>query len=35
MYPDGENYVVSPVVKSPTPLRRGKLVFKAINTSDF
>jgi hypothetical protein len=34
LYPDGDNYVVSPAVKSPTPLRRGKLIFTAINTSD-
>lgn len=34
LYPDGNNYVVSPAVKSPTPLRRGKLIFRAINTSD-
>lgn len=35
LYPAGDNYVVSPAVKRPTPLRRGKLVFKAVNTSDF
>jgi uncharacterized protein len=35
LYPAGDNYVVSPAVKTPTPLRRGKLVFKAVNTSDF
>ncbi len=34
LYPDGDNYVVSPAVKSPTPLRRGKLIFRAINTND-
>lgn len=34
LYPAGDNYVVSPAVKTPTPLRRGKLVFKAVNTSD-
>lgn len=35
LYPAGDNYVVSPAVKTPTPLRRGKLVFKSVNTSDF
>jgi hypothetical protein len=34
LHPAGDNYVVSPAVKTPTPLRRGKLVFKAVNTSD-
>ena len=34
LYPAGDNYVVSPAVKTPTPLRRGTLVFKAVNTSD-
>ena len=34
LYPCGDNYVVSPAVKSPTPLRRGKLIFNAINTVD-
>jgi len=34
LYPEGDNYVVSPAVKSPTPLRRGKLIFRAINTND-
>jgi hypothetical protein len=34
LYPAGDNYVVSPAVKTPTPLRRSKLVFKAVNTSD-
>jgi len=34
VYPDGENYVVSPAVKRPTPLRRGTLVFRAVNTCD-
>ncbi len=32
LYPAGDNYVVSPAVKTPTVLRRGKLVFKAVNT---
>ena len=32
LYPAGDNYVVSPAVKTPTFLRRGKLVFKAVNT---
>lgn len=32
LYPAGDNYVVSPAVKTPTPLRRGELVIKAINT---
>lgn len=34
IYPAGDNYVVSPAVKTPTPLRRGKLVFRAVNTGD-
>jgi hypothetical protein len=34
LYPDGDNYVVSPAVKTPTRLRRGERVFKAVNTSD-
>jgi predicted AAA+ superfamily ATPase len=34
LYPAGDNYVVSPAVKTPTPIRRGKLVFKAVSTSD-
>jgi uncharacterized protein len=33
LYPAGENYVVSPTVKTPTLLRRGELIIKAINTS--
>jgi len=32
LYPAGDNYVVSPAVKTPTFFRRGKLVFKAVNT---
>ena len=32
LYPAGDNYVVSPAVKTPTFLRRGNLVFKAVNT---
>jgi uncharacterized protein len=35
LYPDGENYVVSPAVKTPTLMRRGHLVFKALDTKDF
>ena len=35
LYPAGDNYVVSPAVKTPAPFRRGKLVFKAVNTSHF
>ncbi len=34
LYPAGENYVVSPAVKTPTPLRRGELVFRAVNTGN-
>lgn len=34
LYPEGENYVVSPAVKAPTLIRRGELIFKAINTAD-
>jgi predicted AAA+ superfamily ATPase len=34
LYPAGDNYVVSPAVKTPTPIRRGKRVFKAVSTSD-
>lgn len=33
LYPAGDNYVVSPTVKTPTLLRRGELIIKAINTS--
>lgn len=32
LYPAGDNYVISPAVRTPTPLRRGKLIIKAINT---
>ncbi|MEE4639464.1 MAG: DUF4143 domain-containing protein, partial [Wenzhouxiangella sp.] len=32
LYPHGENYVVSPAVRSPTRMRRGDLVFTAVNT---
>lgn len=35
LYPAGNNYVVSPGVKTPTPFRLGKLVFKAVNTNHF
>jgi hypothetical protein len=35
LYPAGDNYVVSPAAKTSTPFRRGKLAFKAVNTSDF
>jgi len=35
LYPAGDNFVVSPGVKTPTPFRRGKLVFKAVNTNHF
>ena len=35
LYPAGDNYVVSPAVKTPTRLRRGELVFTACNTGDF
>ena len=34
MYPDGDNYVVSPAVITPALMRRGHLVFKALNTKD-
>ena len=34
LYPDGDNYVVSPAVKTPTLMRRSHLVFKALNTKD-
>lgn len=32
LYPTGDNYIVSPAVKTPRLLRRGKLVFNAVNT---
>lgn len=32
LYPDGDNYIVSPAVKKPYRLRRGKLVFTACST---
>ncbi|NGP53568.1 ATP-binding protein [Thioalkalivibrio sp. XN8] len=32
LYPAGDNYVVSPTVKTPTLLRRGELIIKAIDT---
>lgn len=35
LYPDGDNYVVSPGVKTPARLRRGELVFTACNTRHF
>lgn len=34
LYPAGDNYIVSPAVKTPARLRRGELVFTACNTSD-
>ena len=34
LYPVGDNYIVSPAVKTPARLRRGELVFTACNTSD-
>ena len=35
LYPDGDNYVVSPAVNTPTLMRRGHLLFKALDTKDF
>ncbi len=32
LYPESENYVVSPAVKRPYKLRRGDLVFTACTT---
>ncbi len=34
LYPKGENYVVSPVVKKPYKVRRGDLVFTVCTTRD-
>jgi uncharacterized protein len=34
LYPEGENYVVSPAVKATTLMRRGGFVFKAVNSVD-
>ncbi len=34
LYPEGENYIVSPAVKKPYKVRRGDLVFTACTTGD-
>lgn len=34
LYPAGDNYIVSPAVKTPARLRRGELVFTVCNTAD-
>jgi predicted AAA+ superfamily ATPase len=34
LYPDGENYIISPAVKKPYRVRRGDLVFTVCTTSD-
>jgi len=34
LYPEGDNYIVSPGVKNPYRIRRGKLIFTACSTSD-
>jgi len=34
LYPQGENYLVSPAVKKPYRIRRGDLVFTACSTGD-
>ncbi len=34
LYPEGENFVVSPVVKRPYKVRRGDLVFTVCSTKD-
>jgi len=34
LYPEGDNYIVSPVVKKPYKVRRGELVFTACTTKD-
>ena len=34
LYPEGENYIVSPAVKKPYKIRRGDLVFTACTTRD-
>jgi hypothetical protein len=34
LYPDGDNYLISPVVKKPYKLRRGEMVFTVCSTRD-
>lgn len=34
LYPDGDNYLISPVVKKPYKLRRGQMVFTVCSTRD-
>lgn len=34
LYPQGDNYILSPAVKKPYKLRQGKLVFTACSTGD-
>ncbi|HED18830.1 MAG TPA: ATP-binding protein [Gammaproteobacteria bacterium] len=34
LYPEGKNYLVSPAVKAPYRVRRGKLVFTVCSTGD-
>ncbi len=33
LYPDGDNYVVSPAVKAPASVRHGKLIFRVVDTA--
>jgi len=33
LYPGGDNYVVSPAVKTPASVRHGKLVFRVVDTA--
>ena len=33
LYPDGDNYVVSPAVKAPASVRHGKLIFTVVDTA--
>ena len=34
LYPEGDNYLVSPAVRRPYKLRRGDLVFRVCSTHD-
>ena len=34
LYPEGENYILSPAVKTPYRIHRGDLVFTACSTQD-
>ena len=34
IYPKGENFVVSPVVKQPYRMRRGEMVFTVCSTRE-